>query len=205
MLISSAVKWSGPNDAPTRLIKSWTTFYFCCVVKSYKKHSLFALSADYSLTFISHIFSVINACHVVCSCQQGPCLTSHINVTDFNATFQPVDTPLRSPMTLHCREVCIKYMLLQVMKTYHMYHTESLSAESKLKDAEKQEEKHIGKANDISSGLLRYGHDERPQRRSSVKKMEKLKEKVRLGGLVHSRLMGCITDIVSTHNLLMHP
>lgn len=69
--------------------------------------------------------------------------------------------------------------MLQVMKTYHMYHTESLSAESKLKEAEKQEEKHIGKANDISSGLLRYGHhDERPQRRSSVKKMEKMKEKV---------------------------
>lgn len=56
-----------------------------------------------------------------------------------------------------------------------MYHTESLSAESKLKEAEKQEEKHIGKVNDIS---LRYGHDDRPQRRSSVKKMEKLKEKV---------------------------
>lgn len=67
---------------------------------------------------------------------------------------------------------------LQVMKTYHMYHTESLSAESKLKEAEKQEEKHIGKANDIGSALLRYAHDERPQRRSSVKKMEKLKEKV---------------------------
>ncbi|XP_067359779.1 SLIT-ROBO Rho GTPase-activating protein 3-like isoform X2 [Channa argus] len=65
----------------------------------------------------------------------------------------------------------------KVMKTYHMYHTESLSAESKLKEAEKQEEKHIGKANDVSASLLRYGHDERPQRRSSVKKMEKMKEK----------------------------
>lgn len=77
----------------------------------------------------------------------------------------------------------IKSLLLQVMKTYHMYHTESLSAENKLKEAEKQEEKHIGKANDISSALLRYGHDERPQRRSSVKKMEKLKEKVGPRGL----------------------
>lgn len=77
-------------------------------------------------------------------------------------------------------------LLLQVMKTYHMYHTESLSAESKLKEAEKQEEKHIGKANDIGSALLRYGHDERPQRRSSVKKMEKLKEKV-------SRLSSCVS------------
>lgn len=74
-------------------------------------------------------------------------------------------------------------MLRQVMKTYHMYHTESLSAENKLKEAERQEEKHIGKANDISYALLRYGHDERPQRRSSVKKMEKMKEKVGLGEL----------------------
>lgn len=64
------------------------------------------------------------------------------------------------------------------MKTYHMYHSESLSAESKLKEAEKQEEKHIGKVNDISGGLLRHSHDERPQRRSSVRKMEKMKEKV---------------------------
>lgn len=72
------------------------------------------------------------------------------------------------------------------MKTYHMYHTESLSAENKLKEAERQEEKHIGKANDIGSALLRYGHDERPQRRSSVKKMEKMKEKVGLGELANA-------------------
>uniref|UniRef100_A0A4W6D5Y7 SLIT-ROBO Rho GTPase-activating protein 1 n=1 Tax=Lates calcarifer TaxID=8187 RepID=A0A4W6D5Y7_LATCA len=78
---------------------------------------------------------------------------------------------------MHEELVKVTNELYTVMKTYHMYHTESLSAESKLKDAEKQEEKHIGKANDISAGLLRYGHDERPQRRSSVKKMEKMKEK----------------------------
>ncbi|XP_055724920.1 SLIT-ROBO Rho GTPase-activating protein 3-like isoform X2 [Salvelinus fontinalis] len=63
----------------------------------------------------------------------------------------------------------------KVMKTYHMYHTESISAESKLKEAEKQGEKQIGKANDVSTSLLR--HDDRQQRRSSVKKMEKMKEK----------------------------
>ncbi|XP_045931884.1 SLIT-ROBO Rho GTPase-activating protein 3-like isoform X4 [Micropterus dolomieu] len=78
---------------------------------------------------------------------------------------------------MHEELVKVTNELYTVMKTYHMYHTESVSAESKLKDAEKQEEKHIGKANDISSSLLRYGHDERPQRRSSVKKMEKMKEK----------------------------
>ncbi|XP_020484616.1 SLIT-ROBO Rho GTPase-activating protein 3 isoform X2 [Labrus bergylta] len=78
---------------------------------------------------------------------------------------------------MHEELVKVTNELYTVMKTYHMYHTESLSAESKLKEAEKQEEKHIGKANDISSSLLRYGLDERPQRRSSVKKMEKMKEK----------------------------
>ncbi|XP_076012728.1 SLIT-ROBO Rho GTPase-activating protein 3-like isoform X2 [Genypterus blacodes] len=78
---------------------------------------------------------------------------------------------------MHEELVKVTNELYTVMKTYHMYHTESLSAESKLKEAEKQEEKHIGKANDIGSVLLRYGHDDRPQRRSSVKKMEKMKEK----------------------------
>ncbi|KAL8212651.1 UNVERIFIED_CONTAM: hypothetical protein K2H54_054332 [Gekko kuhli] len=61
------------------------------------------------------------------------------------------------------------------MKTYHMYHAESISAESKLKEAEKQEEKQFNKAGDISVNLLR--HEDRPQRRSSVKKIEKMKEK----------------------------
>ncbi|XP_061542842.1 SLIT-ROBO Rho GTPase-activating protein 3-like isoform X1 [Phycodurus eques] len=78
---------------------------------------------------------------------------------------------------MHEELVKVTTELYTVMKTYHMYHTESISAEGKLKEAEKQEEKHIGKANDISAALLRYGHDERPQRRSSVKKMEKMKEK----------------------------
>ncbi|KAF5922533.1 hypothetical protein HPG69_008293 [Diceros bicornis minor] len=53
----------------------------------------------------------------------------------------------------------------QVMKTYHMYHAESISAESKLKEAEKQEEKQFNKSGDLSMNLLR--HEDRPQRRSS--------------------------------------
>ncbi|XP_003785516.1 SLIT-ROBO Rho GTPase-activating protein 3 isoform X2 [Otolemur garnettii] len=65
--------------------------------------------------------------------------------------------------------------LYTVMKTYHMYHAESISAESKLKEAEKQEEKQFNKAGDLSMNLLR--HEDRPQRRSSVKKIEKMKEK----------------------------
>lgn len=62
------------------------------------------------------------------------------------------------------------------MKTYHMYHTESISAESKLKDAEKQEEKQFSKSGDLNVNLLR--HEDRQPRRSSVRKIEKMKEKV---------------------------
>uniref|UniRef100_A0A8C8SAI0 SLIT-ROBO Rho GTPase-activating protein 2 n=1 Tax=Pelusios castaneus TaxID=367368 RepID=A0A8C8SAI0_9SAUR len=54
--------------------------------------------------------------------------------------------------------------LYTVMKTYHMYNADSISAQSKLKEAEKQEEKQIGKS-------------EKHVRRSSVKKIEKMKEK----------------------------
>uniref|UniRef100_A0A671QQ32 SLIT-ROBO Rho GTPase-activating protein 1 n=1 Tax=Sinocyclocheilus anshuiensis TaxID=1608454 RepID=A0A671QQ32_9TELE len=67
------------------------------------------------------------------------------------------------------------YIILQVMKTYHMYHTESISAESKLKEAEKQEEKQFSKSGDLNVNLLR--HEDRPQRRSLVRKIEKMKEK----------------------------
>uniref|UniRef100_A0A8D2LD48 SLIT-ROBO Rho GTPase activating protein 1 n=1 Tax=Varanus komodoensis TaxID=61221 RepID=A0A8D2LD48_VARKO len=64
--------------------------------------------------------------------------------------------------------------LYTVMKTYHMYHTESISAESKLKEAEKQEEKQIGRTGDP---VFHMRLEERHQRRSSVKKIEKMKEK----------------------------
>lgn len=71
----------------------------------------------------------------------------------------------------------VSFMLLrQVMKTYHMYHTESISAESKLKDAEKQEEKQFSKSGDLNVNLLR--HDDRQPRRGFVRKIEKMKEKV---------------------------
>nr|XP_004650109.1 SLIT-ROBO Rho GTPase-activating protein 1 isoform X1 [Jaculus jaculus] len=64
--------------------------------------------------------------------------------------------------------------LYTVMKTYHMYHAESISAESKLKEAEKQEEKQIGRSGDP---VFHIRLEERQQRRSSVKKIEKMKEK----------------------------
>ncbi|XP_059426674.1 SLIT-ROBO Rho GTPase-activating protein 3 isoform X1 [Carassius carassius] len=76
---------------------------------------------------------------------------------------------------MHEELVKVTNELYTVMKTYHMYHTESISAESKLKEAEKQEEKQFSKSGDLNVNLLR--HDDRPQRRSSVRKIEKMKEK----------------------------
>ncbi|KAM4734128.1 SLIT-ROBO Rho GTPase-activating protein 1 isoform 2-T2 [Anableps anableps] len=54
--------------------------------------------------------------------------------------------------------------LYTVMKTYHMYHSESINAESKLKEAEKQEEKQIGRGDPVFSIRME-------------KKIEKIKEK----------------------------
>ncbi|KTG33793.1 hypothetical protein cypCar_00015527 [Cyprinus carpio] len=60
---------------------------------------------------------------------------------------------------------------LQALKTYHQYHVDCLAAEGKLKEATRLEEKQTGKSSDL--GLSQSGG----QRRSSVKKMERLMEK----------------------------
>ncbi|XP_060925210.1 SLIT-ROBO Rho GTPase-activating protein 3 [Limanda limanda] len=75
---------------------------------------------------------------------------------------------------MHEELVKVTNELYTVMKTYHMYHTESISAESKLKDAEKQEEKQFSKSGDLNVNLLR--HEDRQPRRT-VRKIEKMKEK----------------------------
>ncbi|KAK7916707.1 hypothetical protein WMY93_012468 [Mugilogobius chulae] len=75
---------------------------------------------------------------------------------------------------MHEELVKVTNELYTVMKTYHMYHTESISAESKLKDAEKQEEKQFSKSGDLNVNLLR--HEDRQPRRN-VRKIEKMKEK----------------------------
>ncbi|XP_075999611.1 SLIT-ROBO Rho GTPase-activating protein 2 isoform X2 [Genypterus blacodes] len=75
--------------------------------------------------------------------------------------------------------------LYTVMKTYHMYNTDSMNAESKLKDAEKQEEKQMGRSGRQDDrqtprspdALTTIKADEKHVRRSSVKKIEKMKEK----------------------------
>ncbi|KAJ8382751.1 hypothetical protein SKAU_G00035290 [Synaphobranchus kaupii] len=79
-------------------------------------------------------------------------------------------------ITFQLQEDLMKVLneLYTVMKTYHMYHTESMSAECKLKEAEKQEERQFGRSGDPVF-LIRT--EDRNQRRSSVKKIEKMKEK----------------------------
>uniref|UniRef100_A0AAY4EDT1 SLIT-ROBO Rho GTPase-activating protein 2 n=1 Tax=Denticeps clupeoides TaxID=299321 RepID=A0AAY4EDT1_9TELE len=75
--------------------------------------------------------------------------------------------------------------LYTVMKTYHMYNTDSINAESKLKEAEKQEEKQMGRSvrqEDRQTprspdSLTAIKTEEKHVRRSSVKKIEKMKEK----------------------------
>ncbi|XP_069046487.1 SLIT-ROBO Rho GTPase-activating protein 2 isoform X5 [Lepisosteus oculatus] len=75
--------------------------------------------------------------------------------------------------------------LYTVMKTYHMYNMDSINAESKLKEAEKQEEKQMGrsvKQEDKQTprspdSLASVKIEEKHVRRSSVKKIEKMKEK----------------------------
>lgn len=63
---------------------------------------------------------------------------------------------------------------LQVMKTYHMYHTETLSAENKLKEAERQGERQ-GRGGEAVFSLRT---EDRHQRRNAARKIQKMKEKV---------------------------
>uniref|UniRef100_A0A8B9R969 SLIT-ROBO Rho GTPase-activating protein 2 n=1 Tax=Astyanax mexicanus TaxID=7994 RepID=A0A8B9R969_ASTMX len=80
---------------------------------------------------------------------------------------------------------CLICQISIVMKTYHMYNTDSINAESKLKEAEKQEEKQMGRSarqEDRQTprspdSLTSIRLDDKPVRRSSVKKIEKMKEK----------------------------
>lgn len=78
------------------------------------------------------------------------------------------------------------FLAAQVMKTYHMYNMDSINAESKLKDAEKQEEKQMSRnvrhedrqTPRSPDSLTSIKIEEKHVRRSSVKKIEKMKEKV---------------------------
>ncbi|XP_048010863.1 SLIT-ROBO Rho GTPase-activating protein 1b isoform X2 [Megalobrama amblycephala] len=63
--------------------------------------------------------------------------------------------------------------LYTVMKTYHMYHTETLSAENKLKEAERQGERQ-GRGGEAVFSLRT---EDRHQRRNAARKIQKMKEK----------------------------
>uniref|UniRef100_A0A8C6T8Q4 SLIT-ROBO Rho GTPase activating protein 2 n=1 Tax=Neogobius melanostomus TaxID=47308 RepID=A0A8C6T8Q4_9GOBI len=84
---------------------------------------------------------------------------------------------------LQLQEDLMKVMneLYTVMKTYHMYNTDSINAESKLKEAEKQEEKQMSRSDRQTprspDTLSAIKSEDKPVRRSSVKKIEKMKEK----------------------------
>lgn len=68
------------------------------------------------------------------------------------------------------------------MKTYHMYHAETVSAETKLREAERQEGRVKGVTGSSGGGggepVFGLRIEERHQRRNAARKMEKMREKV---------------------------
>lgn len=69
------------------------------------------------------------------------------------------------------------------MKTYHMYHSETLSAENKLKEAERQGERQ-GRGGEAVFSLRT---EDRHQRRNAARKIQKMKEKVIVHLLIHKK------------------
>uniref|UniRef100_A0A8C9XG14 SLIT-ROBO Rho GTPase-activating protein 1 n=1 Tax=Sander lucioperca TaxID=283035 RepID=A0A8C9XG14_SANLU len=67
----------------------------------------------------------------------------------------------------------------EVMKTYHMYHVETISAETKLREAERQEGRVKGVSGTGGGVEPVFGLriEERHQRRNAARKMEKMREK----------------------------
>ena len=82
--------------------------------------------------------------------------------------------------------------LIKALKTYNQYHTDCMAAEGKLKEAERLEERHTGKSADLSLG------QSTGPRRSSVKKIERLMEKVEMCvyGVVVWCVYVCVYDVV---------
>uniref|UniRef100_A0A8C7FBR6 SLIT-ROBO Rho GTPase activating protein 1b n=1 Tax=Oncorhynchus kisutch TaxID=8019 RepID=A0A8C7FBR6_ONCKI len=82
-------------------------------------------------------------------------------------------------ITFQLQEDLMKLLneLYTVMKTYHMYHGETLNAENKLRDAERQVG--VGKVGPGGGVEPLFGMriEERHQRRNAARKMEKMREK----------------------------
>ncbi|XP_061662952.1 SLIT-ROBO Rho GTPase-activating protein 1-like isoform X2 [Syngnathoides biaculeatus] len=66
--------------------------------------------------------------------------------------------------------------LYTVMKSYHMYHAETVNAEGKLREAERQEGRAKG-APGAAEPVFGLRMEERHQRRNAARKMEKMREK----------------------------
>lgn len=69
---------------------------------------------------------------------------------------------------------------LQAKKTYQVYHTESMNAEAKLREAERQEEKRTGRS---AAAAPATTPEAGPLRKASLKKGSRLVEKVGLGSI----------------------
>ncbi|XP_030628712.1 SLIT-ROBO Rho GTPase-activating protein 1b [Chanos chanos] len=78
-------------------------------------------------------------------------------------------------ITFQLQEDLMKILneLYTVMKTYHMYHAETLSSETKLKEAERQGERQ-GRGGEAVFSLRT---EDRHQRRNAARKIQKMKEK----------------------------
>ncbi|XP_077565915.1 SLIT-ROBO Rho GTPase-activating protein 1-like [Stigmatopora nigra] len=67
--------------------------------------------------------------------------------------------------------------LYTVMKSYHMYHVETINAESKLREAERLEGRAKGGSGGAAEPVFGLRIEERHQRRNAARKMEKMREK----------------------------
>lgn len=67
---------------------------------------------------------------------------------------------------------------VQAKKTYQVYHTESMNAEAKLREAERQEEKRAGRS--AAPATATTPTEAGPMRKTSVKKGSRVVEKVGL-------------------------
>uniref|UniRef100_A0A667ZN44 SLIT-ROBO Rho GTPase-activating protein 1 n=1 Tax=Myripristis murdjan TaxID=586833 RepID=A0A667ZN44_9TELE len=84
-------------------------------------------------------------------------------------------------ITFQLQEDLMKLLneLYTVMKTYHMYHAETINAETKLREAERQEGRVKGVSGTAGGVEPVFGLriEERHQRRNAARKMEKMREK----------------------------
>ncbi|XP_077450460.1 SLIT-ROBO Rho GTPase-activating protein 1-like [Stigmatopora argus] len=67
--------------------------------------------------------------------------------------------------------------LYTVMKSYHMYHVETINAETKLREAERLEGRAKGGSGGAAEPVFGLRIEERHQRRNAARKMEKMREK----------------------------